>query len=565
MALCMLAACSDAPTGASHPAGMATPQPRASLAQAGWTTIEDFESGTLAAYAVVGPAEGSDVDAAYARDGANGLATNGSAWLYRTDAAVQVAPGDKVSAWVMFDDVVDGRAYVGVGATTDGALSLTLEPTSGAILFQEITDGYNKYSNDLGAAAHSFVPDRWYRAEVVLGMGGTVVGNLYDSDGTTLLSTLTVSSPLVRSGGIAFRAFGGVKAFDTVQRFASTGNTTPVADAGGPYEAGERTEILLNAAGSIDADGDALSYAWDLDGDGAYDDATGATTSVMSPDDDTYTVSVQVTDAHGASSTASATVTVNNVAPSIASIDAVNIASGLAEPIKLVSGAATARIALAFSDPAGAADTYGAVIDCGNSTTANATSITSPHTGSTCTYTTAGVYTVKATVADEDGGKSAQAVHQYVVVYDPSAGFVTGGGWILYDGASCAVLCGGTAGRADFGFVSKYQKGATVPTGATRFEFHAGALTFTSTSYEWLVISGGRAQYKGSGTINGTGDYRFLLTAVDGTPDRFRIKIVDAATDAVVFDNQIGADETAPAATALDKVSGNGSIVIHGK
>ena len=130
-----------------------------------------------------------------------------------------------------------------------------------------------------------------------------------------------------------------------------------------------------------------------------------------------------------------------------------------------------------------------------------------------------------------------------MVVYDPSAGFVTGSGWIAYGATACPVLCGGASGRGDFGFASKYQKGATVPTGDTRFEFHAGTSKFESTTYEWLVVAGERAQYKGRGTIGGGGDYGFLLTAVDAATDAFRIKIWDRTTSAIVFDNQIGADE----------------------
>jgi hypothetical protein len=38
-------------------------------------------------------------------------------------------------------------------------------------------------------------------------------------------------------------------------------------------------------------------------------------------------------------------------------------------------------------------------------------------------------------------------------------------------------------------------------------------LEFHSTSYQWLVVAGAKAQYKGSGTMNGSGEYGFLLTA----------------------------------------------------
>jgi hypothetical protein len=110
-------------------------------------------------------------------------------------------------------------------------------------------------------------------------------------------------------------------------------------------------------------------------------------------------------------------------------------------------------------------------------------------------------------------------------------------------------------GKATFGFVSKYKRGATVPDGNTEFKFVAGDLNFSSTSYEWLVVNqaGMNAQYKGSGTINGTGSYQFMLWAGDGTPDTFRIKIWDAATEVVVYDNGIN-----------QPISG-GSIVVHKK
>jgi len=71
-------------------------------------------------------------------------------------------------------------------------------------------------------------------------------------------------------------------------------------------------------------------------------------------------------------------------------------------------------------------------------------------------------------------------------------------------------------GKATFGFVSKYIKGKVDPTGNTEFQFKAGDLNFKSTSYEWLVVAGARAQFKGLGTINGTGNYGFMLTAIDG-------------------------------------------------
>ena len=153
----------------------------------------------------------------------------------------------------------------------------------------------------------------------------------------------------------------------------------------------------------------------------------------------------------------------------------------------------------------------------------------------------------------------------YMPVYDPTGGFITGGGWItspIYTDLQYMNV----GGKANFGFVSKYEKGRTVPSGNTEFQFKEGGMNFSSTSFDWLVISGKKAQYKGTGTINGAGTFGFILTAIDGnlasppTVDLFRIKIYNKSTNAVVYDNQYGATaDDADPITAL----GGGSIVIH--
>lgn len=175
-------------------------------------------------------------------------------------------------------------------------------------------------------------------------------------------------------------------------------------------------------------------------------------------------------------------------------------------------------------------------------------------TGMTCTgpghiYPAAGVYEVTVEVTDEDGGTGSAT--GFIVIYDPAEGFVTGGGWIDSpvgaDGANPLAT-----GKATFGFVSKYKKGATTPTGKTEFQFKAGDLNFHSDTYEWLVVGGPLAQFKGTGTINGEGTYDFLIRATDGAlsgggPDQFRMQIFGR------YDN--GADQDL----------GAGSIVIHTK
>ena len=180
-------------------------------------------------------------------------------------------------------------------------------------------------------------------------------------------------------------------------------------------------------------------------------------------------------------------------------------------------------------------------------------------------FTQAGVRDVCVRGMDGAGNVSGSAC-VLLAIFDPAAGFATGGGWI--DSPAGAVAADASlTGKATFGFVSRYQKGAAVPTGKTGFQFQTANLAFHSTAYEWLVISGARAQYKGSGTINGAGDYGFLLTAVDGAVlgegarDRLRVKIWERATGAMVYDNQQGGDLSDTADPAA--VVGGGNIVIH--
>lgn len=186
----------------------------------------------------------------------------------------------------------------------------------------------------------------------------------------------------------------------------------------------------------------------------------------------------------------------------------------------------------------------------------------------TYTFTTPGVYLVKLTANDTCGGTGTAATaggfDAMVVIYDPDGGFVTGGGWI-HSPPGAYVPNPSVTGKANFGFVSKYHNGASVPTGNTEFQFKAVGLNFKSTAYEWLVVAGKRAQYKGSGTINGAGDYRFMLTVIDGDlpggggMDKFRIRIWNNNGGGLVYDNQMNAPDNDDPTTVL----GGGSIIIH--
>jgi len=165
-------------------------------------------------------------------------------------------------------------------------------------------------------------------------------------------------------------------------------------------------------------------------------------------------------------------------------------------------------------------------------------------------------------ICDNFGGCGTATV--WVVVYDPSAGFVTGGGWINVAPGSYPENPN-MSGRANFGFNSKYKNGNGPPSGETEFNFQVANFNFHSESYSWLVVSTFKAQYRGTGSVNGVSGYDFRLTGYDGQIsggggiDKFRIKIT--RNGQTVFDNRMGVPED-PDVADPQAIAG-GSIVIH--
>lgn len=175
------------------------------------------------------------------------------------------------------------------------------------------------------------------------------------------------------------------------------------------------------------------------------------------------------------------------------------------------------------------------------------------------TVTTPGIHTIKASSKAEVRQYGNDVAEDYVdasinfVVYDPEGGegHVTGGGWI--DSPEGAFKDEPSlTGKASFGFVSKYKKGASTPDGQTEFQFKAGGLNFHSSSYDWLVVTEGgtNALFKGTGTIGGVGEYKFMLWAGDDVTDTFRIRIWGVSVG-VVYDN------------GVEQPIGGGSIIVH--
>lgn len=158
-------------------------------------------------------------------------------------------------------------------------------------------------------------------------------------------------------------------------------------------------------------------------------------------------------------------------------------------------------------------------------------------------YTQPGIYRIGVTVRDACGN-SAAIVSEELMVVDRSGGFVTASGWI-WSPAGAWKKNPALRGVATFNIVAAYKWGRDVPTGHLLFHFHGARLTFRSNLQKesHLFILGNRAILTGTGTINGQGSFRFLVSALDGegkgfaNMDRFRIIIWDSDGN-IVYDNQ---------------------------
>ncbi len=95
----------------------------------------------------------------------------------------------------------------------------------------------------------------------------------------------------------------------------------PIADANGPYRGVIEyiaVPITFDGTGSYDPDGTIVKYAWDLDDDGDYDDAVGATPTVSFTAPYSGNINLKVTDNNGATDTDTTTLTITKQNPPVA-------------------------------------------------------------------------------------------------------------------------------------------------------------------------------------------------------------------------------------------------------
>jgi hypothetical protein len=202
--------------------------------------IEDFET-SHTYHLVFGPSTFQTSSAA-AHDGSFGVINHGGKdWIYRDDAAAQVREGDTISAWVQFHGTADGQAFFGFGSNSnvDGSplatYSLVLAADKRKLYIQENFFGSPPQNSTIGTSTSNtnFQANHWYRIQVVWGTDGSILGQLYDSNGTTLLNSVRATASLFSAGGIGFHATGHDKYWDTVTAVAGSGSGPHVATGHG--------------------------------------------------------------------------------------------------------------------------------------------------------------------------------------------------------------------------------------------------------------------------------------------------------------------------------------------
>lgn len=161
--------------------------------------------------------------------------------------------------------------------------------------------------------------------------------------------------------------------------------------AGGPYSGDEGSQIAVvaeNISSILGLVPGVITYLWDLDNDGRFDDANGASASALFYDEGEYTISVQATDLLGRVSIDSTTISVSNVPPLVNIGQDVNANEG-----EEVAFSATA------SDPGHDILLY--EWDFNDASPAVTGTLNPRHT-----YIDNDIYTVRLRVRDNDGGVS---------------------------------------------------------------------------------------------------------------------------------------------------------------
>src|SRR5262249_51655309 len=103
----------------------------------------------------------------------------------------------------------NSQALFDFGATSYGGLEIAMN-------FGARTLSLDEDKGVLASSPQIWQTNKWYRLQVTWQVGGNIIGQLFDSDGVTLLNTVTHADNDFTAGGIAFTDLGGTYYFDSV-------------------------------------------------------------------------------------------------------------------------------------------------------------------------------------------------------------------------------------------------------------------------------------------------------------------------------------------------------------
>ncbi len=178
-------------------------------------------------------------------------------------------------------------------------------------------------------------------------------------------------------------------------------NIPPIAFLGPDLTIDEGETVTLSVASYEPCPLDVLTYEWDFDNDGEYDDETGQSVSWNGDDDGEYTISVRVTDDDGGVGMDSMKITVLNVPPvAIASVDQNPTLEGV--EVSFTGGVA------------GGSDTHTYQWEFGDG---GMSALKDP----THAYMDDGIFAANLTVTDDDGCSDTTTIIMYVYDREPLA------------------------------------------------------------------------------------------------------------------------------------------------
>ena len=308
---------------------------------------------------------------------------------------------------------------------------------------------------------------------------------------------------------------------------------------------GDEGASLTFASAATAGTSDTLTYAWSF-GDGST--STDASPTHAYADDGAYAVSLTVTDDDGSTATRSGTVTVNNLAPSVAAMSA-------------TSGYEGATITYTAVATDSGTDTLSYAWNFGDGTTATTSTGTTTHV-----FTDNRTATVTVTVTDGDGGTTTRSAISTIRNLNPTAvtsGLPSTGA----EGVSVAFTGAATdPGSADTFTYSWNWGDGTTSTGATPSHTWGAEGTYTVTMTV-LDDDGGRSTGTRSITIANVAPvisaYTDPGTAEEGTPTAFVAAATDVSGDTLVYTWNFGDGTTASGDSVSHAWPDNGTYTIE--